>query len=123
MKTNEIIESIKQAEADTDNWYASRMVGLYDLYGDLYDALEEDCIEGITVTEPKGGKLRIKCDDGTVCVTKGNGELSYTIVPKQVYTDIPVRHPSHCMSHYERTRAMVYATGNKWAIENFNATH
>lgn len=24
---------------------------------------------------------------------------------------------------YERTRAAVYATGNKWAIENFNATH
>jgi hypothetical protein len=24
---------------------------------------------------------------------------------------------------YERTRATVYATGNKWAIENFNATH
>lgn len=26
-------------------------------------------------------------------------------------------------SPYERTRNMVYATGNKWAIENFNATH
>lgn len=26
-------------------------------------------------------------------------------------------------SPYERTRAAVYATGNKWAIENFNATH
>lgn len=24
---------------------------------------------------------------------------------------------------YERTRAQVYATGNKWAIENFEATH
>lgn len=24
---------------------------------------------------------------------------------------------------YERTRAQVYATGNKWAIENWNATH
>ena len=24
---------------------------------------------------------------------------------------------------YERTRAAVHATGNKWAIENFNATH
>ena len=24
---------------------------------------------------------------------------------------------------YERTRAMVYATNNRWAIENFNATH
>lgn len=26
-------------------------------------------------------------------------------------------------THYERTRDQVYATGNKWAIENFNATH
>lgn len=26
-------------------------------------------------------------------------------------------------SPYERTRRLVYATGNKWAIENFNATH
>lgn len=26
-------------------------------------------------------------------------------------------------SPYERTRAAVYATGNRWAIENFNATH
>ena len=24
---------------------------------------------------------------------------------------------------YEKTRAQVYATGNKWAIENFHATH
>ena len=24
---------------------------------------------------------------------------------------------------FERTRNAVYATGNKWAIENFNATH
>lgn len=27
------------------------------------------------------------------------------------------------MSHYDRTKAKVYATGNKWAIENFEATH
>ena len=24
---------------------------------------------------------------------------------------------------YERTKAAVYASGNKWAIENFEATH
>ena len=24
---------------------------------------------------------------------------------------------------YERTKSAVYATGNKWAIENFHATH
>ena len=27
------------------------------------------------------------------------------------------------LTPYERTRRVVYATGNKWAIENFNATH
>lgn len=27
------------------------------------------------------------------------------------------------MTPYERTKAQVYATGNKWAIENFHATH
>jgi len=26
-------------------------------------------------------------------------------------------------SAYDRTKGMVYATGNKWAIENFHATH
>ncbi len=26
-------------------------------------------------------------------------------------------------SPYERTRRAVYSTGNKWSIENFNATH
>lgn len=34
-------------------------------------------------------------------------------------------HATHSrpLSPYERTRNAVYATGNKWAIENFNATH
>lgn len=27
------------------------------------------------------------------------------------------------LSHYDQTKAEVYATGNKWAIENFEATH
>lgn len=26
-------------------------------------------------------------------------------------------------SAYERTKSQVYATGNRWAIENFHATH
>ena len=34
--------------------------------------------------------------------------------------ETPGRRPR---SAYERTRAQVYATGNKWAIENFHATH
>lgn len=35
--------------------------------------------------------------------------------------DEPKREPK--MDPYSRTKAQVYATGNKWAIDNFNATH
>lgn len=35
----------------------------------------------------------------------------------RVADNLPPRRP------YERTRAAVMATGNRWAIENFNATH
>ena len=34
-----------------------------------------------------------------------------------------VKKPAPRLSPYERTRRAVYATGNKWAIENFHATH
>lgn len=33
------------------------------------------------------------------------------------------RYTQRTETPYERTRRMVYATGNKWAIENFEATH
>lgn len=29
----------------------------------------------------------------------------------------------HHSSAYERAKSQVYATGNRWAIENFHATH
>lgn len=52
------------------------------------------------------------CDDaekGTIC---------------EAYEKRPEHHYSKPrMSAYERTKAAVYATGNKWAIENFHATH
>ena len=31
--------------------------------------------------------------------------------------------PQKILPHQERTRLAVAATGNKWAMENFNATH
>lgn len=34
-----------------------------------------------------------------------------------------IEHSETVLSPYERTRNAVYATGNRWAIENFNATH
>lgn len=51
------------------------------------------------------------CDDedkGTIC---------------EAYEKRPERSYRPRMSAYERTKAAVYATGNKWAIENFHATH
>ena len=47
-------------------------------------------------------------------INEKNNEENINYEPKRYY-----RRPTH----YERTRAQVYATGNKWAIENFEATH
>jgi len=33
------------------------------------------------------------------------------------------KHCARPLTPYERCRNSVYATGNRWAIENFNATH
>ena len=40
-------------------------------------------------------------------------------LPMEALASIPRRREGPA----ERTRRAVYATGNKWAIENFNATH
>lgn len=55
------------------------------------------------------GKGRVKKDDSFGCgiMFSGINESS---------------HRQH-ESMYERTKRQVYATGNKWAIENFHATH
>lgn len=37
--------------------------------------------------------------------------------------EFPVKKQKRRPTPQERTRAAVYATGNKWAIENFEATH
>lgn len=59
-----------------------------------------------------------KCNSETVYVGKGVWvcENCGTTTEKETRT-------SPRVSMYERTRAQVYATGNKWAIENFHATH
>lgn len=36
--------------------------------------------------------------------------------------EVPIR-SKFILSPYERTRNAVYATRNRWAIENFNVTH
>lgn len=54
------------------------------------------------------GRGRVKVDNSFGCgkiYTSGDNKSPRSITP------------------YERTKAQVYATGNKWAIENFHATH
>lgn len=53
------------------------------------------------------------------CAVKGECEDYRCADYEADYSYISGRRPSA----YERTKARVYATGNKWAIENFHATH
>ena len=111
MKMKEFIESTK--EAGIDSFYAEHIINLY---FDVNDAIEEGCIEGIVASRPTNGILTVTCSDGTVKVYGEDGVLKFREIKRK-----PVQ--KTYLSPYERTRAMVYATGNKWAIENFNATH
>ncbi len=60
------------------------------------------------VIVPGHGKVRV--GDTISTVVPGKGRVNTTVT-------------GGYSSSYERTRARVYATGNKWAIENFEATH
>ena len=73
-------------------------------------------------------KLTVYDDDGSITYESNNAdeiieqiesvrgdEQKQKVEQKKNYT----RH----MTPYERCRNTVYATGNRWAIENFNATH
>ena len=53
------------------------------------------------------GREKVKVSDSIGCMKTYSSGNNYT--PKE--------------SLYERTKREVYATGNKWAIENFHATH
>jgi hypothetical protein len=50
-------------------------------------------------------------------------DCEYQIISVEGEEEYERRTHSRPLSPYERTRNAVYATGNKWAIENFNATH
>lgn len=62
----------------------------------------------------------------TICATCQSSDIKYLGNDKCFCNVCKKESPSrdiYIMSPYERTRAQVYATGNRWAIENFNATH
>ena len=119
MKVEEMVSGIRECEEK----YASRMMGLLDLVGDIEDALFEGYIEDVSVRYVRDSeKVRIRCEDGIVWVNRQDGNLNIRVIEDPKPEDVrPTTRRG--LSHYERTRAMVYATGNKWAIENFNATH
>lgn len=62
----------------------------------------------------------------TVCAKCGSQDIEYLGGGKCYCNRCQSEQNSidkYVSSPYERTRAAVYATGNRWAIENFNATH
>ena len=119
MKVEEMVWGIK----DNEEFYGSRTVGLLDLVGDIEDGLEEGYIEDVSVRYVRDSeKVRIRCEDGIIWVSRQDGKLNIRVIEDPKPEDVrPTTRRG--LSPYERTRAMVYATGNKWAIENFNATH
>ena len=53
-------------------------------------------------------------------VREGSEEERKKILARQTQSRKPIRKAT---DPYQRTKAAVYASGNKWAIENFEATH
>lgn len=53
---------------------------------------------------PGRGKVRVDDGQNMICLTNDMGSERRETM-------------------YEHVRSQVYATGNKWAIENFHATH
>lgn len=62
----------------------------------------------------------------TVCAECGSGDIEYLGNDRCKCRKCGQERPTRdkiIQTPYERTRAAVYATGNRWAIENFHATH
>lgn len=119
MKAEEMVRGIRECEEK----YATRMVGLLDLVDDIEDAIEDGYIEEVSVRYVRDSKkVRIRCEDGIIWVKRQDGKLNIRVIEDPKPEDVRPTTRSG-LSPYERTRATVYATGNRWAIENFNATH
>lgn len=62
----------------------------------------------------------------TVCTNCGSGDIEYIGNDRCHCNKCNEEHSTKDIvleTPYERTRRAVYATGNRWAIENFEATH
>ena len=96
--------------------YYNRLVNAWEskISQEGYSSLEaaQKFIEGRTGNLTRCTPMRYQAD----------GQAEYYIY------DIHIREPRETAGPtpfhpYERARSAVYATGNKWAIENFDATH
>lgn len=73
-------------------------------------------------------KLTVYDDDGSITYESNNADEIIKQI-ESIKCDEPERKVKAKESYtrpltpYERCRNAVYATGNRWAIENFNATH
>ena len=82
--------------------------------------------KGLTITiqvnAPSGQAIGIKEDIATYLEKFGDARVVSVVekLPEQLRMDGP---PQRGAGPAERTRQAVYATGNRWAIENFEATH
>lgn len=76
----------------------------------------------IQVNAPSGQAIGIKEDIAAYLEKFGDARVVSVVekLPEQLRMDSP---PQRGAGPAERTRQAVYATGNKWAIENFEATH
>lgn len=62
----------------------------------------------------------------TVCTNCGSSDIEYIGNDRCHCNKCNEEHSTKDIvleALYERTRRAVYATGNRWAIENFEATH
>lgn len=59
----------------------------------------------------------------TYWINKETGEKTTDVDLVLENEDNYIEKTEYIMSPFERQEAAVYATGNKWAIENWNATH
>lgn len=132
MKAAEYIKKLNEKVDELDGESAIELYNqmshpAFRLYDDTLDAIGDGYIDYLTTDQLSSYdyedcSFTVKLDDGKVIVKEGINGIETVLVPNRKEAPRPVR-PRNVLSHYERTRAMVYATGNRWAIENFEATH
>jgi hypothetical protein len=91
-----------------------------------YNSPCEDCGEIV----PNGDGVHYKEEGYTLCwkCACGNNEPQYngtetTAKMNECEETKPLEQIKERVNLYEKNRQAVYATGNKWVIENWNATH